>query len=92
MDKAETPIIQNFFAPEYLIYKEIFTHSEASRYLGIAQSKLYKHTSSGNITFYKPEGRHNYYHKDDLDKWMLRNKQLSNKEISRIAENKNRNS
>lgn len=65
--------------------KPVLTLDEACRYTGISKSKMYKHTSAGNIPFYKPEGKLIYFKRIDLDYWLLRNRKASNEEIERIA-------
>jgi excisionase family DNA binding protein len=60
--------------------KSVFTPREASRYLGIALSTLYKLTCSGRITFSKPNGKLIYFSKIELDKWILSNSTKSNEQ------------
>lgn len=42
----------------------------AAEYLKISRSTLYKHTSAGNITYYKPHGKLILFKKSDLDAWI----------------------
>lgn len=65
--------------------KEVLTFKEGCLYCGIAQSKMYKHTSSNNIPFYKPEGKLIYFRRDELDQWLLRNRQSTIEEREQIA-------
>ena len=65
--------------------KPILTFEEGCRYTGLSKSYMYKHTSAGNIPYYKPEGRKIYFKKAELEEWMLRNRQSSNTEIKRKA-------
>jgi len=65
--------------------KPILTFEEGCEYTGLSKSKMYKHTSSGNIPFYKPEGKKIYFKTEDLNNWMLRNRSASNEEIERSA-------
>lgn len=65
-----------------LLRKEILTVEEASQYLGISKSNLYKKTSAQRIPHYKPEGKIIYFRRNELDVWMLRNRQSTIDEIT----------
>ena len=65
--------------------KPVLTFEEGCSYTGLSKSKMYKHTSLGNIPFYKPEGKKIYFKTEELNHWMLRNRSESNLEISRRA-------
>jgi excisionase family DNA binding protein len=65
-----------------LIAKTILNHAEASEYTGISSSTLYKLTSARSIPHYKPSGKLNYYKKEELDQWLLSNRQDAVNEIS----------
>ena len=43
---------------------------EASQYLNISLSHLYKLSSKRKIPFHKPNGKHLYYYADELDRWI----------------------
>lgn len=70
-----------------LLRKEILTIEEASQYLGISKSNLYKKTSAQRIPHYKPEGKLIYFQREELDAWMLRNRQSTIDEITDKAAN-----
>ena len=53
--------------------KEILSFKEAQEYLNVSKSFLYKLTSKGDITYFKPNGKLIYFKKSDLDEWMLQN-------------------
>ncbi|MBK7095343.1 MAG: helix-turn-helix domain-containing protein [Saprospiraceae bacterium] len=57
--------------------KNIMNFKEASEYLGLSRSMLYKLTSTNKITYSKPGGKLLYFEVEELDKWMLGNKHLS---------------
>ena len=78
-------LIPKDIADQLYFLKPILTFEEGCQYTGLSKSYMYKHTSAGNIPFYKPEGRKIYFRRVDLDHWMLRNRQDSNEEISRKA-------
>lgn len=54
---------------------------EASLYLGIKKSTLYKLTHSRKIPYFCPGGKLIYFRKSDLNEFLLRNRQLSLDEI-----------
>ena len=53
--------------------KDILTLQEASVYIGVSLSQLYKLTSTQSIPHYKPRGKMCYFEKTELDAWLLRN-------------------
>ena len=67
------------------LHKGVLTFEEACKYCGISKSKMYKHTSSNNIIFYKPEGKLIFFKIEELNEWLLRNRQSSNDELQREA-------
>ena len=54
--------------------KEVLTSQEASRYMGISQSYLYKLTMRQEIPHYKPSGKICYFNRRELDEWMQKNR------------------
>ena len=54
--------------------KEVLTSQEASRYMGIRQSYLYKLTMRQEIPHYKPSGKICYFNRRELDEWMQKNR------------------
>lgn len=67
--------------------KTILSFDEASVYTGLSKSHLYKLTSTNGVPCYKPTGKKIYFKKEELDKWLLRNKKHSHYEIDEMAEN-----
>jgi len=65
--------------------KTVLSFDEACRYCCISKSKMYKHTSSNNISYYKPEGKLIFFKREELDTWLLRNRQSSLDELQRVA-------
>ena len=53
--------------------KDILTLQEASVYIGVSLSQLYKLTSTQSSRHYKPRGKMCYFEKKELDAWLLRN-------------------
>ena len=58
---------------------------EASNYLDISKSYLYKLTFQKEIPHFKPNGKKIYFQKSDLDNWIYRNRVSSISEIERNA-------
>jgi excisionase family DNA binding protein len=65
--------------------KTVFTPKEASLYMGISQSTLYKLTSAGTIPFSKPNGKLIYFSKVALDNWLLSNVRKSGEQKDTAA-------
>jgi len=80
--KNELEKLNQILEEQNLIKKKILTLGEASRYLGISKSNLYKKTSAQKIPHYKPEGKIIYFRRNELDVWMLRNRQSTIEEIT----------
>jgi len=60
---------------ENLIYlsKNVLSFEEASRFLNLSKSYLYKLTSAGVIPHYKPQGKMIYFEKTALEEWLRQN-------------------
>jgi excisionase family DNA binding protein len=61
--------------------KEVLNMVEASKYLELSLSHLYKLTCAGLIPFYKPTGKKLYFKRSELDAWLLRNRCATVQEI-----------
>jgi excisionase family DNA binding protein len=71
--------------------KEHFTIKEASKYLGISDSTLYKLTSSNSITYYQPNGKLIYFSKSDLDNFIYKVRKKTHDEIKEEAQERIKN-
>ncbi len=65
--------------------KQILSFREAVLYLDVSESFLYKLTSKKAIAFAKPNGGKIYFKKEDLNNWMLQNKNTSTEEIQQYV-------
>ena len=65
--------------------KEIISFTEACEYLDFYPSTLYKLTSDRKVPYYNPNGKKIYFKREELDKWLTRNKVDTNEEIRSIA-------
>ena len=70
--------------------KPVLNLEQASEYLGISRSMLYKMTHTGKINFYKPEGKLIFFEKEELLKWARSNKVKSNETTQAEADAKMR--
>jgi excisionase family DNA binding protein len=69
------------------VVKNILSFDEASEFLSLSKSYLYKLTSSGQIPHYKPQGKMLYFEKSELENWLRQNPVKTNKQIRQEAEN-----
>ena len=68
-----------------LSQKTVLNFDEVASYTGLSKSYLYKLTCSGGIPCYKPQGKHIYFSKQEIDKWLLQNRKATNKELNHQA-------
>jgi excisionase family DNA binding protein len=68
------------------IVKSILSFEEASEFLNLSKSYLYKLTSSGQIPHYKPQGKMLYFEKSELENWLRQNPIKTNHQIQQEAE------
>lgn len=68
-----------------LAQKTVLNFNEVAAYTGLSKSYLYKLSSSGGIPCYKPQGKHIYFDKQEIDQWLLQNPKATNQEIENRA-------
>lgn len=73
--------LENKIEEHILNTKEFLDLNEASKYLKLSKSALYKLTSKGEITYYQPGGKKIYLYKSDLHKWIRKGKSQSAREL-----------
>lgn len=80
-------LIERFESVEKQLYfmKEMLNLEEAARYLNISTGHMYRLTSSHEITYSKPNGKHIFFERKELDEWKRRNPILSKSELDRRA-------
>ena len=73
---------------ENLIYlsKNVLSFEEASRFLNLSKSYLYKLTSAGVIPHYKPQGKMIYFEKTALEEWLRQNPVKTQEQIALEAQ------
>jgi excisionase family DNA binding protein len=79
--------IERMLLEQNLLKKDVLNLIEASLYLDLSQSHLYKLTSTGAIPCYKPNGKKVYFNRTELDNWLLRNRQTTTSEIEEDVDN-----
>lgn len=62
--------------------KDILTSDEASVYLGISKSYLYKLTMKQQIPHYKPMGKMCFFERLELNQWAMQNKCHTDTELA----------
>lgn len=77
--------IEKKIEEQNLLQKAVLNFTEATEYLDISASHLYKLTSQKLIPHFCPQGKKLYFRRDELDAWLLRNKQASSQEIDQQA-------
>ncbi len=70
-----------------MLSKKVLNFKEAMAYLGLSKSTLYKHTHNMTVPCYKPNGKLIYFKREELDDWMLSNKQKTHEGIKQKASN-----
>ena len=65
--------------------KEVLTSQEASRYLGVSMSYLYKLTMDRMLPHYKPLGKMVYFNRHELEEWLQKNRVNSKAEAKQTA-------
>lgn len=68
-----------------LSQKTVLNFDEVAAYTGLSKSYLYKLTSTGGIPCFKPQGKHIYFSKQEIDRWLLQNRKATTDEIESQA-------
>ena len=69
----------------FLTQKNVLNFSEVKLYTNLSSSYLYQFTSSGGIPCYKPNGKHLYFKKEEVEDWLLNNRRATNIELDELA-------
>ncbi len=76
---------------ERLAVKRVLNLDEAAKFTGMSTSHLYKLTSQRRIPHSKPRGKTIFFNREELEEWLLENKQPLSKDFSRAAADYNLN-
>ena len=68
-----------------LTQKKVLNFNEVMLYTNLSKSYLYQLTSNGGIPCYKPNGKHIYFNKEEIENWLLNNRKISNIELDELA-------
>lgn len=77
--------IADKLSEQNMLQKIVLNLNEAAKYLDISESHLYKLTSTRQIPHFCPQGKKLYFKREELDQWLLRNRQTASEEIDRLA-------
>lgn len=67
--------------------KEVLTSDEASKYMGVSRSYLYKLTMRKEIPHYKsPTGKMCYFNRSELEQWLQSNRVATGNELADRAQ------
>lgn len=85
---ANKSIEQRIEELESLVYssKNVLSFDEASKFLSLSKSYLYKLTSAGLIPHYKPQGKMIYFEKNILEEWLRQNPVKTQAQIASEAQ------
>lgn len=67
--------------------KTVFNIDEVAIYTNLSKQYLYKLTSRKDIPYYSANGKKIYFKKEEIDNWLLRNRQATNEEVDQEAIN-----
>ena len=84
MEKTLEQRISNIEDNLYL-NKNVLSFDEASKFLNLSKSYLYKLTSACLIPHYKPQGKMLYFDKSELEEWLRQNPVKTQAQISEQA-------
>ena len=68
-----------------LSQKVVLNFDDVAAYTGLSKSYLYKLSCSGGIPCYKPQGKHIYFNKLEIDQWLLQNRKATTSELDSQA-------
>ena len=69
--------------------KKVFNTNDLHRYTKLSKSTIYKLTSRGKIPHYCPTGKIIFFDKDEVDSWLLSNKNESEVADAKAWANRN---
>jgi excisionase family DNA binding protein len=79
--------IETMLQQQNLLQKDVLNLNETCAYLDVSASHMYKLTSQKLIPHFCPQGKKLYFRREELDQWLLRNRQDSIDEIETRAAN-----
>lgn len=79
--------IESLLRTQSLNNKIVFNLDELVLYTRLSKLYIYKLTSHNKIPFYRPNGKQLFFKKEEIDNWLLRNRQSTNEELEQEAIN-----
>ena len=79
--------IANKLDEQNLLQKTVLNFNEACTFLDVSPSHLYKLTSTKSIPHFCPQGKKLYFNRQEIDEWLMRNKQETSEDIETAAAN-----
>jgi excisionase family DNA binding protein len=79
--------LESLLGRQSILSKEVLTLEEASRYLQLSKSCLYKMTANKEIAHYIPGGKKIYFRRTELDNWVFNSKVTTVSEFDLDIEN-----
>lgn len=73
--------IEALLKRQYALSKEILTLEEATDFLSLSKSAIYKLTSKKEIPYYNPGGKKIFFKRTELENWILSSKSISVDEL-----------
>ena len=67
------------------VLKDFFTLEETAEYLNVSKRQLYHLTATKQLPHYKPNGKLIFIKREELHKWLLKHKILTEEEIATLA-------
>jgi len=71
---------------QFFLCKNVLSFDEASIFLHLSKSYLYKLTSGNLIPHYKPQGKMLYFEKAELETWLRQNPVKTHAQIEQEAQ------
>lgn len=65
--------------------KDVFNMDDLVAYTGLTKGYLYRLVSERAIPYYKGNGKMNYFRRDDINAWLLRNRIMTQEEFDAAA-------
>ena len=85
--KEQLDRIEHLLEEQSILKKKVLNLKEAASFLGLSVGHMYQLTSTNKIPYYRPNGKIIYFKREELEDWLLRNKQITIEEADQIAEN-----
>ena len=78
--------LESLIINQGILKKDVLTFDEACSYTGISKSHMYKLTSGSRIPFYKPGGKMVFFKREELNDWLLQNRNTTENELDQMAQ------